>query len=153
MSLETPKKRSRKRSVDSFNTTLELQEEINTDIKPTSTTNLSSCLATIGSEQVSEDKLYRYVLTRRWDGDNLNEKSTTTPSRSLLWIMLNPSTATANLNDPTMRRCMSFTHENGFNVFHVVNLFAFRSKDPHVIAQPHKHYPDMTYEDLVGNPR
>ena len=151
MSVETPAKRL----VDSSNTTLELQEEINIDDAiTTSTTKLPNCIATTGSEEVSEDGLYRYVLTRRGDVDNLNESSTTmSPCRSLLWIMLNPSSATDKLNDPTMRRCMSFTHDNGFNVFHVVNLFAFRSKDPHVIAQPHKHYPDMTHEDLIGNPR
>ena len=138
MSLGTPNKRS----VDDLNTTLELQEEINGDAKTTST------IAAIGTEEVSEDGLYRYLLSRRWE-----ENSSSTPCRSLLWIMLNPSTATANLNDPTMRRCMSFTHDNGYNVFHVVNLFAFRSKNPHVIAQPQKHFADMMHEDLIGNPR
>ena len=147
MSVETPKKRS----FDALNTTLELQDDSNIDAQTSTTTKLSYSIATIGSEDVSEDGLFRYALTRRWDVVNLN--TTTMPCRSLLWIMLNPSSATDKLNDPTMRRCMSFTHDNGYDVFHVVNLFAFRSKDPHVIAQPHKHYPDMTYEDLVGNPR
>ena len=144
MSVETPQKNL----VVSSNTTLELEEDIiiNNDKSSSSTTKLSNCVVATGSEEVSENGMYRYVLTRCWDVETL-------PCRSLLWIMLNPSTATDKLNDPTMRRCMSFTHDNGFNAFHVVNLFAFRSKDPHVIAQPHKHYPGMTYEDLEGNPR
>ena len=144
---------SKKRSADSLNTMLEEKEEHNPDAKPTSTTKLSNCIAATGSEEGSVDKLYRYVLTRRWDGENLDDNSSSDPCRSLLWIMLNPSSATAKINDPTMRRCMSFTQDNGYNVFHVVNLFAFRSKDPHVIAQPQKHFDQMTHEDLIGNPR
>ena len=149
MSLEI----SKKRSADSLNTMLEEKEEHNPDAKPTSTTKLSNCIAATGSEEGSEDNLYRYVLTRRWDGENLDDNASSIPCRSLLRIMLNPYSATAKINDPTMRRCMSFTHDNGFNVFHVVNLFAFRSKDPHVIAQPQKHFDQMTHEDLIGNPR
>lgn len=144
MLVETPKKRSE----DPPNTTLELDEDLNIDVKSSSTTK-----PTTGSEEVSEDKMYRYVLTRRWDCEILDVNSSSTPCRSLLWIMLNPSSATTNLNDPTMRRCISFTHDNGYNIFHVVNLFSFRSKDPHVIAQPQKHLIDMTHEDLIGNPR
>jgi len=68
---------------------------------------------------LSNDGLYRYSLTRRWDESDL-----------LCWIMLNPSTADADNDDPTIRRCMSFARAWGYGGILVVNLFAFRATDP-----------------------
>lgn len=64
--------------------------------------------------------LYRYWLCRRWDR--------TLPLVS--WIMLNPSTADHEADDPTIRRCMGFAERWGFGGIHVVNLFAYRSTEP-----------------------
>lgn len=62
---------------------------------------------------------YRYTLTRYWaDGP------------MACWIMLNPSTADANLDDPTIRRCIGFSKREGCGSLVVVNLFALRSTDP-----------------------
>jgi hypothetical protein len=82
---------------------------------------------------ISECGKYRYSLTREWD-DGL---------RALL-IMLNPSVADALVDDPTIRRCISFAmkwrHESaltgilGFGSLEVVNLFAFRATDPKDMA-------------------
>jgi hypothetical protein len=49
-----------------------------------------------------------------------------------IWIvmMLNPSTADDNQDDPTIRRCMGFARSWGFGWLSVVNLFAKRSTDP-----------------------
>lgn len=63
---------------------------------------------------------YRYRL-RRWN-DN--------PQRNLGIIMLNPSTADATQDDPTIRKCVGFARRHGFDGIHVVNLFAFRATDP-----------------------
>jgi len=67
-----------------------------------------------------QTKKYRYLLTRKWaDG---NEKIT--------WIMLNPSTADAFKDDPTIRRCIGFSQKWGASNLDIVNLFAYRSTDP-----------------------
>lgn len=46
-------------------------------------------------------------------------------------IGLNPSTADAKRNDPTIRRCIGFAHAWGFGGVWVLNLFAFRATYPH----------------------
>lgn len=62
---------------------------------------------------------YRYRLGRRWaDGP------------ALLYVMLNPSTADADVDDPTIRRCIRFAQAHDFGGLEVVNLFAFRATDP-----------------------
>jgi len=63
---------------------------------------------------------YRYRLTRSWDQE-----------RGILPIvMLNPSTADAEVDDPTIGRCISFARRDGFGGILVVNLFAFRAPAP-----------------------
>lgn len=47
--------------------------------------------------------------------------------RTVLWVMLNPSTADAAVDDNTIRRCLDFSHGWGFEALAVVNLFAFRA--------------------------
>lgn len=74
---------------------------------------------------------YRYLLTRIWD-----------PSRPpLVWVMLNPSTADAFVDDPTSRRCLAFARRENAGGLVIVNLFALRSTDPRVLRH---------HEDPVG---
>lgn len=60
---------------------------------------------------------YRYSLWRQW-----NEQAP-----AVTFIMLNPSTADATTDDPTIRRCIGFAQTWGFGSLEVVNLFAYRS--------------------------
>lgn len=64
-------------------------------------------------------RTYRYVLQRRW--------SDAAPA---VFVMLNPSTADAMVDDPTIRRCLGFARRERRGGLVVVNLFALRATDP-----------------------
>jgi len=74
-----------------------------------------------GTAHLSECELYRYTLDRVW-GDQ--------PDNRLVWLMLNPSTADAEKDDPTIRRCIAFSCGFGYDALRVVNLFALRATNP-----------------------
>lgn len=69
--------------------------------------------------RLSLDGVYRYELGRRWGG-----------GPPVCWVMLNPSTADAAVDDRTIRKCMKFTRTWGRSALVVVNLFAFRATKP-----------------------
>jgi hypothetical protein len=78
---------------------------------------------------------YRYSLTRQ-TGEHAGVGT-------VCFVMLNPSTADATADDPTIRRCVGFdptirrcvgfARRWGFAAVEVVNLFAWRSTDPMVL--------------------
>lgn len=78
------------------------------------------------------DGRYRYRLWRR------THKGTGT----ILWVMLNPSTADDLADDPTIRKVMGFSSRWGFDHVRVVNLCALRATNPAEL--------DDTTIDVVG---
>ena len=80
---------------------------------------------------LSPDGVSRYALTREW-GDVPAHTSADLrhEARGVCWVMLNPSTADAEVDDPTIRRCTAFTKAWGYDRLVVVNLWALRATDP-----------------------
>lgn len=48
----------------------------------------------------------------------------------MVFVMLNPSTADAEVDDPTIRRCIGFARREGYDALHVLNLYAYRATKP-----------------------
>lgn len=66
---------------------------------------------------ISDCGRYRYLLWRVWDAKE----------PVLGWIMLNPSTADADTDDHTIRRCVGFAKRDGYGGIRVANLFPWRA--------------------------
>jgi hypothetical protein len=67
----------------------------------------------------------RWWLYRCWD----------TSRPWLIFVMLNPSTADANDDDPTIRRCIRFAKDNDYGSLGVVNLCPYRATNPNGLLQ------------------
>ncbi|MCM3128142.1 DUF1643 domain-containing protein [Paenibacillus sp. MER 78] len=65
-------------------------------------------------------KKYRYLLSREWNAS----------LPRLLYVMLNPSIASHEVEDQTSKQCFYFAEKFGFGSLEVVNLYAFISTDP-----------------------
>ena len=63
----------------------------------------------------SIDKKHRYELSRHWD----------LSKSDILFIMLNPSIANEDIDDPTIKRLISFTREFKHGGFFVANHFTY----------------------------
>lgn len=59
---------------------------------------------------------YRYSLTHRWGEDEGN---------FINFVLLNPSTADESKDDPTIKRCLKFAKQWGYDGMYVTNLFVF----------------------------
>jgi hypothetical protein len=82
----------------------------------------------------SQCQRYRYSLTRMWTPPNMLV-------RTVMFVGLNPSTADAQVDDPTIRRCVRFAVDWGFTRLFMANLHAYRSTDPKAL---------LTVADPVG---
>lgn len=73
------------------------------------------------SALLTRDRVFRYTLWRRWsDGD-----------RYVNFILLNPSTADEERDDPTTRKCVRMAQMWGdFDSICITNLFAYKATDP-----------------------
>ena len=84
---------------------------------------------------VSACGTYRYSLYREWRGthDPKNwewfDRDYGEP-KSCVFVMLNPSTADGQTDDPTIRRCVGFAKAMNYERIDVLNLFAFRATNP-----------------------
>jgi len=87
-----------------------------------------------GNALFSPCRTWRYSLYRRWTRWSVVPKIA-------IFIGLNPSTADEKQDDATVRRCMGFARRWGYGGIIVVNLFAYRSKNPRIM---------MAADDPVG---
>jgi len=86
---------------------------------------------------------YRYFLWRTWRED----------IAPITFCLINPSTADSKEDDPTLRKCMTYAREWGFGGVQIVNLFAYRTKSPKVLAEAAKRGEDIVGPENDGNLR
>lgn len=85
----------------------------------------------------SDDETYRYSLGRVWN------VPANQPPRGVCWVMLNPSTADHEKEDPTIKRCIMRSQDLGYDGLVICNLFALRSTDPkYLVGHPDPVGPD-----------
>ncbi len=93
---------------------------------------------------LSGDDLYRYQLWREWRGVAPKENwrwlgvkdgggHELGEPKSCLFVMLNPSTADGDKDDPTIRRCVGFAKREKYDRVDVVNMYAYRATNPKVV--------------------
>ena len=75
----------------------------------------------------SDCRRYRYALWR-----DLGLQASVCGD-TCVFIGLNPSTADETVDDPTIRRCMRFARDWGFQRLCMLNLFALRAPDPRIM--------------------
>lgn len=82
--------------------------------------------------EFSECRKYKYGLWRIWDDSKPR----------IMFIGLNPSTASEVMDDPTIRRVKRFAKDWGYGGVYMCNLFAFVSTKPENL---------LTCEDPLGD--
>ena len=88
----------------------------------------------------SQDHVYRYELRRIWNKDLPVD----------VWILCNPSEAGEERNDPTVKRCIGFSKDNGAGGIIVINLFAF-IETSHFKNQSWQREAKCNNLDLIGS--
>jgi hypothetical protein len=77
----------------------------------------------MGTANFSRCGRYRYELSRSWDEG----------AGTCVIVGLNPSTADADEDDPTVRRCIAFAKSWGYGQLVMLNAYAYRATDPLVM--------------------
>lgn len=85
--------------------------------------------------EFSADGRYRLFLLRQWDAQ----------APLLAWVGLNPSTADAKVDDPTIRRVMAFSRREGAGGCLMLNLSTIRATDPRDLVRRFHHGGDDTF--------
>lgn len=81
-----------------------------------------------GDATFSADGRHRQLM-RRWLGE-------TFPDRYILFIGMNPSTADANVDDPTCAREWALARREGFEAMVKANVGDYRATDPKMLTAP-----------------
>jgi len=81
-----------------------------------------------GDARFSADGRYRQLM-RRWTGGAF-------PQHYVLFIGMNPSTADAEVNDPTCAREWNFAQREGFSAMIKANVGDYRATDPKMLLAP-----------------
>lgn len=79
--------------------------------------------------------VYRYTLEREFG--NYEDGTPYAGAGAIMFVMLNPSTADASQDDPTIRRCLGFAHRFNFRELLVANVYSFRATDPSELWTTH----------------
>jgi hypothetical protein len=95
--------------------------ETRTNDRQSSLWNKKECLQGLSGAVIVDQ--YRYCLWRQWHAQRPR----------VTFVMLNPSTADASHNDPTIRRCLAFARAWGGGSLEVVNLFAYQATQPKML--------------------
>lgn len=74
-----------------------------------------------GRAEFSECGRYRYSLLRNWGADN---------DPFVMFVGMNPSVASPDVDDPTVRREINFTRAMGFTAYAKCNVLDFRATYP-----------------------
>jgi len=72
-----------------------------------------------------DSKEYRYTLKRVWDAS----------LGSVLFVMMNPSTADPYVDDPTVAKCQRYARAWGYGTLWVGNTFAYRATNQKHLLQ------------------
>ncbi|MEU5610524.1 DUF1643 domain-containing protein [Streptomyces sparsogenes] len=78
----------------------------------------------VGTAVFGPGHVHRYALTRTWGKGGTHA----------VYVLLNPSMATADQDDPTVRRLVVFARREGHQGLVLANLFAVRCTDPYALT-------------------
>ncbi len=84
------------------------------------------------------DPSVQIVRTARFSGCGTHRlllERTWSVGPTLGFVMLNPSTADGEQDDPTVRRCLAFARAWGYGGVLVANLFTLRASDPRALMR------------------
>lgn len=81
----------------------------------------------------SDDRKHRFALWRDWNIPHVFSPNYSA-TETVMFIGLNPSTADERNDDPTIRRCIGYAKDWGYNKFVMMNIFALVSTDPKALV-------------------
>lgn len=68
---------------------------------------------------------YRYLLHRTW----------ACAGPAVMFLMMNPSTADIDVDDPTVAKCQRYARRWGYGSLYIANTFAYRATDQRLLLE------------------